>query len=54
MAERMKTGVVKKSSPICKLNQVIFNGLLCVGGRLSLAPIQEESKHPVILRGIMS
>ena len=28
---------------------MIVNGLLCVGGRLSLAPIQEESKYPVIL-----
>ena len=47
--KRMKTRVIKKSSPIYKLDPVIVNGLLCVGGRLSLAPIQEESKHPVIL-----
>ena len=47
--KRMKTRVVKKSNPIYKLNPVIVNGLLCVGGRLSRAPIQEESKHPVIL-----
>lgn len=47
--KRMKTHVVKKSSPIYKLNPVIVNGLLCLGGRLSRAPIQEESKHPVLL-----
>ena len=39
----MKTRAVKKSSPIYKLNPVIVNGLLLH------APIQEESKHPVIL-----
>ena len=44
--KRMKT---QKSSPIHKLNPVIVNGLLCLGGRLSCAPIQEESKHPVTL-----
>ena len=49
VAKRMKTRVVKKSSPIYKFNPVIVNGLLCVVGRLSRAPIQEESKHPLIL-----
>ena len=47
--KRMKTRIVKKSSSIYKLDPVIVNGLLCVGVRLLLAPIQEESKHPVIL-----
>ena len=28
---------------------MIVNGLLCVGGRLSRTPIQQESKHPVVL-----
>ena len=39
----------KEIKSIYKLNPVIVNGLLCVGGCLSRAPIQEESKHPVIL-----
>lgn len=49
VAKRIKTCVVKKSTPIYKFNPVIVNGLLCVGGRLSRALIQEESKHPVTL-----
>ena len=47
--KRMKTRVVKKSSSVYKLNPVIVNGLLCVEGRLSCAPIQEENiKEPFL------
>ena len=49
VAKRMKTRVVKKSTPIYKFNPGIVNGLLCVRGPLSRALIQEESKHSVIL-----
>ncbi|KAL9986303.1 hypothetical protein ACROYT_G000434 [Oculina patagonica] len=40
---------VKKSSSIVKLDPELRDGLLCVGGRLRRAPIEEEQWHPVIL-----
>ena len=40
---------VKKSSSIVKLDPELRDGLLCVGGRLRHAPIEEEQRHPVIL-----
>ncbi|MGH0117086.1 UNVERIFIED_CONTAM: hypothetical protein FKN15_030931 [Acipenser sinensis] len=40
---------VKKSSHIYKLNPVLQDGVLRVGGRLSRAAMPEESKHPAIL-----
>ena len=40
---------VKKSSNICRLDPVLKDGLLRVGGRLSRVALPEESKHPVIL-----
>ena len=39
----------KKSSSICKLDPVLENGLIRVGGRLHQAPIESDAKHPVIL-----
>lgn len=39
----MKTHVVKKSSPIYKLNPVIVNGLLCLGG-----PVLLPKRHHVV------
>ncbi len=42
-------GEVKKNSPIYKLDPILEDGLLRVGGRLSRAAMSEESKHPVIL-----
>ena len=33
---------VKKSSSVVKLDPVLRDGLLCVGGRLRDAPIEEE------------
>ena len=44
-----RTGSVKKSSSITKLDPELRDGLLCVGGRLRHAPIEQEQRHPVIL-----
>ncbi len=44
-----KTPTVKKSSKLYKLDPVIKDGVVCVGGRLSNSPLSEESKHPIIL-----
>ncbi|CAB0043213.1 unnamed protein product [Trichogramma brassicae] len=40
-----------KSHPLAKLCPIIRNGLLCVGGRLRNAQINEDRKHPIILSG---
>ena len=40
---------VKKQSTIYKLDPILKDGLLRVGGRLSKAAMPEETKHPVIL-----
>ncbi|XP_028395694.1 uncharacterized protein LOC114519723 [Dendronephthya gigantea] len=40
---------IKKSSSVYKLDPMLVNGLLCVGGRLQQAPIDDEAKHPIIL-----
>ena len=40
---------VKNSSSIAKLDPVLRDGLLCVGGRLRRALIEQEQRHPVIL-----
>lgn len=40
---------VKRTSHIYKLNPVLEDGVLRVGGRLSRAAMPEEAKHPVIL-----
>lgn len=46
----LKTGKpVKGCSTIYKLNPVLEEGLVRVGGRLSRTAMPEESKHPVIL-----
>lgn len=42
-------GRVKRTSHIYKLNPVLENGVLRVGGRLSRAAMPEECKHPTIL-----
>ncbi|XP_072041448.1 uncharacterized protein [Amphiura filiformis] len=47
-ASKRKKSVVK-SSPIYRLDPVLDNGILRVGGRLSLADISSEAKHPIIL-----
>ncbi|CAB0030723.1 unnamed protein product, partial [Trichogramma brassicae] len=38
-----------KSHPLVKLCPIIRNGLLCVGGRLRNAQINEDRMHPIIL-----
>lgn len=40
---------MKRNSCISRLNPVIINALIRVGGRLKRAPIGFETKHPVIL-----
>ncbi|XP_015761748.1 PREDICTED: uncharacterized protein LOC107340862 [Acropora digitifera] len=40
---------VRRSSPLFKLDPVLRNGLLCVGGILSCARISLDAKHQVIL-----
>ena len=40
---------LKKNSSIYKLDPVLENGLLRVGGRLEHAPIENDAKHPIIL-----
>ena len=41
--------IVKKSSSIFKLDPMTSEDLICVGGRLQLAPINKDAMHPVIL-----
>ena len=43
-----KPKLIKKSSPIYKSDPILVNDLLCVGGRLQQAPIDNEAKHPII------
>lgn len=43
------TSAVKKSSHIYKLDPVLKQGILRVGGRLSKGAMPEDTKHPVIL-----
>lgn len=40
---------VKRNSCLYKLDPMLENGLLRVGGRLSRAAMPEEAKHPAIL-----
>ncbi len=40
---------VKKTSPIFKLDPVLIDGLLRVGGRLQRATIPEDAKHQMII-----
>ena len=40
---------LKKSSSIFRLDPVIVNGLLCVGGRLRKSELSSDAKHQVIL-----
>ena len=47
--QRSKQACIKKSSPLSKLDPILSDGLLVVGGRLRNAAIPECSKHPIIL-----
>ena len=40
---------VKKSSSITKLDPILVDGVIRVGGRLHNSPIKQEAKHPVVL-----
>lgn len=40
---------VKKSSSVVKLDPVLVEGIMCVGGRLHNSPIEQDAKHPVLL-----
>ncbi|KAK0142402.1 hypothetical protein N1851_019846 [Merluccius polli] len=40
---------IKRSSRIYKLDPILQNGILGVGGRLSKLEMPEETKHPAIL-----
>ncbi|XP_033114255.1 uncharacterized protein LOC117114670 [Anneissia japonica] len=40
---------VKKSSPLIKLDPIIKDGVIRVGGRLKRSKISDEAKHPIIL-----
>lgn len=45
----LNSGTVRKSSHLYKLDPVVANGVLRVGGRLSKADLPEETKHAAIL-----
>ena len=40
---------IMKGSPLHKLDPILINGLLRVGGRLHCSPIDEDAKHPILL-----
>jgi len=44
-----KGNTLKKSSLLAKLDPILVNGLLRVGGRLSRAPLHDDSKHQIII-----
>ena len=44
-----KSFTIMKSSPFYKLDPVMIDGLMCVGGRLRRAPIPDQAKNQVIL-----
>lgn len=44
-----KNAAVSRQSPIYRLDPVLVDGLLRVGGRLSRGAMPEEVKHPIIL-----
>ena len=44
-----KGGSVKKSSCLAKLSPVLTGGVLRVGGRLSIAPLPDESRREIII-----
>ncbi|XP_068222567.1 uncharacterized protein [Palaemon carinicauda] len=44
-----KGGTIRVSSSLKRLKPILRNGLLCIGGRLSLANISPSERHPIIL-----
>ena len=49
LAAKREEKEVKKSSPLYKLDPLLVDGILRVGGRLSRAAIPEHVKHPIVL-----
>lgn len=45
----LRTGALKKTSHLFKLDPQIVDGVLRVGGRLHQSALPEEAKHPIIL-----
>ncbi|XP_078357279.1 uncharacterized protein LOC144642164 [Oculina patagonica] len=48
-ATSSRQNMVKKTSNIFKLDPILSQGLIRVGGRLQLAPINSDAMHPVVL-----
>ena len=46
---RVTGNCVKKSSSLFKLDPILKDGLIRVGGRLNRAPITQDARNPVIL-----
>ena len=46
---RQRSKTFSKSSHIYKLDPILEDGLIRVGGRLQQAPISDNAKHPIIL-----
>jgi len=44
-----KGNCVKKSRVLAKSDPILVNGLLRIGGRLSRAPLHDDSKHQIII-----
>ncbi|XP_066969248.1 uncharacterized protein [Macrobrachium rosenbergii] len=44
-----KGNTIRVSSSLRRLKPILRNGLLCIGGRLSLANIAPSERHPIIL-----
>ncbi|KAK0150310.1 hypothetical protein N1851_008772 [Merluccius polli] len=49
LAHLMTGKAVKRNSPICKLDPILDNGILRVGGRISKMAMPMEQKNPIIL-----
>ena len=47
--EESQKGRLKKKSQLRKLNPMLVDGVVVVGGRLAMAPVSDSVKHPPIL-----
>ena len=47
--ERTQKGKINRKSQLKQLDPVLVNGMVAVGGRLALAPVSDNTKHPPIL-----
>ena len=45
--------VLSQSSPVKRLDPILVDGILRVGGRLEKAPLSYEARHPVILPQVL-